>query len=348
LKLGNLDLGNKLIVAPMADVSDAPFRKISKEFGAGLTYTPMVSAKGVIDNEFHALRILAFARDEKPIGVQLLGNKPEYLAGAVQELKRYKPDAIDLNCGCPVERVTKHNFGARLLDDPILMGKLIKSMVDVAGDIPITVKLRLGKSDGKVNILETSKVAEENGASAIIVHTRAKSTKYKDSPNWDWLTKVKEQVKVPVIGNGSLFTPQDVKEMIEKTNVDGVMIARGALGNPFIFSRFAKLLDSGFDPGEPSVEEVEKVAVNHCRLIKREYPEAVATIKAKKTILWYFKNYDGIEKFASIIMRTKSIEGEIKMIHEHVEKLKQNFYPKDDRELINQKFKERVLFWLDE
>ena len=349
MKLGKLDLGNKLIVAPMADVSDAPFRKISKEYGAGLTFTPMVSAKGIIDNEFHALRIFAFARDEKPIGVQLLGNNPEYLAGAVQELKRYKPDVIDINCGCPVEKVTKLNFGAQLLDDPILMGKLIEAMVNAAGDIPITVKLRLGKSDGKINILETARVAQESGASAIIVHARTRSTKYKDAPDWEWLVRVKEQINIPLIGNGSLFTPQDIKEMIEKTNVDSVMVARGALGNPFLFDRYRELIENGSDPGEPSLEEIEKVAIKHTRLIAREYPEAVATIKARKNIIWYFKHLDGVTKFASTIMRTKNVEGEIKMIHEHVEKLKQNFYPKDDdRELIDQKFKERVLFWLKE
>ena len=348
MKLGNLELKHGLVVAPMADVSDAPFRKIAKENGAELTYTPMVSAKGIIDNEFHALRIFAFARDEKPIGVQLLGNNPEYLAGAVQELKRYKPDVIDINCGCPVEKVTKHNFGAQLLDDPILMGKLVEAMVDAAGDIPITVKLRLGKSDGKINILETARVAEESGASAIIVHARTRNTKYKDDPSWDWLVKVKEQAKIPVIGNGSLFTPQDVKEMVERTKVDGVMIARGALGNPFIFNRYRELIENGSDSGEPSLEEIERMAIKHSRLIAREYPEAVATIKARKNILWYFKHLDGIYEFASIIMRTKSVEGEIKMIHEHVEKLKRNFYPKDDRELIDQKFKERVLFWLNE
>jgi len=348
LKLGNLDLGNRLIVAPMADVSDAPFRKIAKKYGAGLTFTPMVSAKGIIDNEFHALRILAFARDEKPIGVQLLGNNPEYLAGAVHELQRYKPDVIDINCGCPVEKVTKHNLGAQLLDDPILMGKLIEAMVNASSDIPISVKLRLGKSDGKINILETARVAEESGAAVIIVHARTRNTKYKDDSNWDWLRKVKEQVKIPVVGNGSLFTPKDIKEMIEKTKVDSVMVARGALGNPFIFNRYRELIENGSDSGEPSIEEIGKVAIEHSRLIAREYPEAVAAIKARKNIIWYFKHLDGINKFASTIMRSKSIKGEIKMIHEHVEKLKQKFYPMDDRELINQKFKERVLFWLNE
>jgi tRNA-dihydrouridine synthase B len=348
LKLGKLDIGKKLIVAPMADVSDAPFRKISKEYGAGLTFTPMVSAKGIMDGDFHALRIFAFARDEKPIGVQLLGNNPEYLSAAVQELHRYKPDIIDINCGCPVTKVTKHNLGAQLLDDPIHMGKMIEAMVNVAGDVPISVKLRLGKSDGKINILETAKIAEESGASTIIVHARTQSTKYKDEPTWNWLNRVKESVKIPVIGNGSLFTPQDIKSMIEETNVDGVMIARGALGNPFIFNRYRELIENGSDPGEPSIEEIEEAAIKHSRLIAKEYSERVATIKAKKNIIWYFKHLSGIDKLTTKIMSAKSIDVEIKIIHDHVENLKQNFYPNVDRELVNQKFKERVLFWLDE
>jgi len=348
MKLKNLDLENKLLVAPMADVSDAAFRKISKEYGAGLTYTPMVSAKGVVENDFLALRLFSFGRDEKPIGVQLLGNSPDYLAGAVQELKNYKPDVIDLNCGCPVDKVTKHNLGAHLLDDPIYMGKLIEAMVKVAGDISISVKLRLGTSDGKINILETSKIAQESGASFIIVHTRTKNKKYKEDPDWDWLRKVKKTVNIPVVGNGSLFSPQDIKKMIIETGIDSAMIARGALGNPFIFNRYNKYFETGVDSGEPKIEEVAEAAIKHSKLLAREYSEIIATIKARKNIVWYFKNLDGIMVFASKIMRAKCIEEQIEIIHEHVENLKQNFYPKDDRELIDQKFKERVLFWLDE
>ena len=348
MKLKNFDLGNKLIVAPMADVSDAPFRKISKEYGAGLTYTPMVSAKGIVENDFHALQLFSFGRDEKPIGVQLLGNSPDYLAGAVQELKNYRPDVIDINCGCPVDKVTKHNLGAQLLDDPIYMGKLIESMVKVAGDISISVKLRLGKSDGKINILETSKIAQESGASFIIVHTRTKNKKYKEDPDWEWLRKVKDTVKIPVVGNGSLFTPQDIKRMIAETGIDSVMIARGALGNPFIFNRYNKYYETGEDAGEPTIEEVAEAAIKHSKLLAHEYSDVIATIKARKNIVWYFKNLDGVMVFASKIMRAKNIEEQIEIIHEHIENLKQNFYPKDDRELIDQKFKERVLFWLDE
>lgn len=347
MKIGNLDLGHRLFVAPMADVSDAPFRKICKEFGAGLTFTPMVSAKGIVENEFRSLRIFSFARNEKPIGVQLLGNKPEYLSSAVKELQRYKPDLIDLNVGCPVAKVTKLNMGAKLLDDPALMGKLIEAMVNVAGNTPISVKLRLGANDNKINILETAKIAEESGASVVFVHSRTKNKKYSDAPDWNWLKKVKETVKIPVVGNGSLFTPQDIQNMINETGVDSVLIARGALGNPFIFRRYNLLVEKGFDPGEPEIEEVAQTAIKHCNLLAQEYSETIAVIKAKKNIIWYFKHFNGINRFSSEITRAKSIDEEIKIIHEHVHNLKQNFYPEDDREVINQKFKERILFWLE-
>jgi tRNA-dihydrouridine synthase B len=228
------------------------------------------------------------------------------------------------------------------------MGKMIEAMVEASGEIPISVKLRLGKSDGKINIMETAKVAEESGASTIIVHTRTTNKKYKDEPDWEWLGKVKDSVNIPVIGNGSLFEPQDIVKMIEETKVDGVMIARGALGNPFIFNRYRELITKGSDPGEPTIEEIKIAAIKHCKLIEREYSERVATIKAKKNIIWYFKNLDGVDVLSSEIMSAKSVDEEINIIHEHVEKLNKNFYPKNDRELVDQKFKERVLFWLDE
>jgi len=347
VKLGNLELGSKLFLAPMADVSDTPFRQIAKENGAGLTFTQMVSAKGIVNNEFDALRLFAFSRDEKPIGVQLLGNDPDYLAQAVTEIKRYKPDVIDINCGCPVDKVTKHNLGAELMDDPVLMGKLVKAMVSAADDIPISVKLRLGKSANRINILENAQIAQENGASLIIVHARSRNTRYGDEPSWEWLKKVKEVVDIPVIGNGSLFVPEDIIKMIDETNCDSVMIARGALGNPFIFSRYHEYLKTGTDPGEPSFSEIEKVATHHCNLLSREYSDRVAVIKAKKNIIWYFKNCDGIDSLISRIMSAKSINNEIEIIHDHTEKLKSGSYPSGNHELINQKFNERVLFWLD-
>ncbi|NOX65325.1 MAG: tRNA dihydrouridine synthase DusB [Chlorobi bacterium] len=347
MKLGKLDLGSKLFVAPMADVSDAPFRKICKEYGAGLTFTQMVSAKGIVDNEFYALRQFAYSRDEKPIGVQLIGNEPDYLYQAVTEIKRYKPDLIDINFGCSVQNVTKHNLGAAILDNPLLMGELVKAMVSAADDIPVSVKLRLGQSINRVNILESAQVAQDNGASLIFIHARARNSRYKDKPMWEWIKKVKEAVDIPVIGNGSLFTPQDIINMTAETSCDSVMIARGALGNPFIFSRYAEYLKNGVDPGEPSFNEIEKTSIHHCELLSKEYADNIAAIKAKKNIIWYYKNCDGINALIEKIISAKSIENEIEIIHDHTEKLNAGFYPPEDRELINKKFGERVVFWLD-
>jgi tRNA-dihydrouridine synthase B len=160
MKIGNVDLGHKLILAPMADITDSSFRTIAKKNGAGLTFTQMVSAKGVVNNNFDTLRLLVFSRSEKPIGVQLLGNNPEYLSGAVKELIKLKPDLIDLNCGCPVDKVTKYNMGADLLDDPKQIGKLVNSMVKVSEGVPISVKVRLGRDKKKINIIDNAKAAE--------------------------------------------------------------------------------------------------------------------------------------------------------------------------------------------
>ncbi len=347
MKLGKLDLGSKLFVAPMADVSDAPFRRIAKEYGAGLTFTQMVSAKGIVDNEFYALRQFAYSRDEKPIGVQLIGNEPDYLYQAVAEIKRYKPDLIDINFGCSVQNVTKHNLGAAILDNPLLMGELIKAMVSAADNIPVSVKLRLGQSKNRINILESAQIAQDNGASLIFVHARLRNSRYKDKPMWEWIKKVKEAVDIPVIGNGSLFTPHDIIKMTAETNCDSVMIARGALGNPFIFSRYAEYLESGIVPDEPSYNEIKKVAIHHCQLLSREYSDNVAAIKAKKNIIWYYKNCDGLDALIKKISSAKSIENEIEIIQNHTEKLNAGFYPAEDHELINKKFSERVVFWLD-
>ena len=347
MKLGKLDLGRKLFLAPMADVSDAPFRKIAKEFGAGITFTQMVSAKGIIDNEFDALRLFAFSRDEKPIGVQLLANNPDYVSQAVTEIVRNKPDLIDINCGCPVDKVTKHKLGAELMDDPLLLGKLVSAMANAGGEVPISVKLRLGKNKSQINIIENARIAEENGASVIILHARSRSTKYKEDSDWEWIKNVKDSVSIPVVGNGSLFEPEDILKMINDTGCDSVMVARGALGNPFIFRRYNEMVQTGSDPGEPSFDEIADAVIQHCKLLAIEYQESIAAIKARKNIIWYYKYYDGIDLLIDRIMSSKSIENEIEIINDHTEKLKAGNYPPSDREMIRQKFNDRVLFWLD-
>jgi len=348
MKVGKIDIGEKLFVAPMADVSDHPFRMIAKEFGAGLTFTQMVSAKGVIENDFGTLRRLVFSRNEQPVGVQILGNNPHILKNAVKELLKLSPDLIDLNCGCPVSKVTKHDMGASLLDDPKQIGVLVKSMVEGASGTPISIKIRLGKDKKNINVLDNAKAAEDNGASVLIVHTRTKVGRYCEQPEWEWLAKIKEKISIPVVGNGSVFEPEDAVRMKKETGCDSVMIARGALGNPFFFERYNSIIEKGFDPGEPGVEKVRDTAIKHINLIVRDFGELNALDRIKKNVVWYYRKFNGISVLLDTIFSFNSSALIIDFINEHSEKIKNNFYPEEDLQNVHKKFENKVLLWLSE
>lgn len=348
MKVGKIDIGEKLFVAPMADVSDHPFRMIAKEFGAGLTFTQMVSAKGVIENDFGTLRRLVFSRNEQPVGVQILGNNPHILKNAVKELLKLSPDLIDLNCGCPVSKVTKHDMGASLLDDPKQIGVLVKSMVEGANGTPISIKIRLGKDKKNINVLDNAKAAEDNGASVLIVHTRTKVGRYCEQPEWEWLAKIKEKISIPVVGNGSVFEPEDAVRMKKETGCDSVMIARGALGNPFFFERYNSIIEKGFDPGEPGVEKVRDTAIKHINLIVRDFGELNALDRIKKNVVWYYRKFNGISVLLDTIFSFNSSALIIDFINEHSEKIKNNFYPEEDLQNVHKKFENKVLLWLSE
>lgn len=346
MKIGNLDLGKKLLLAPMAEVSYSPFRKISREYGAGITFTQMVSAQGVLKNNLETLRLLVFNKIEKPIGVQILGNDPEIIKEAVQEIKIYKPDLIDLNCGCSVSKVTKNNMGSRILDDPNLLARLVKNMSDAKGNVPISVKLRLGSSRKKINIVENAKIAEDNGADLIIIHTRTRDDSYDVEPDWSWLRKVKENVKIPVVGNGSVFQPQDALSMIEQTGVDSVMIARGALGNPFIFSRFNSIIENGIDPGHPEIDDVIDVIKKHIQYSIEEFGESNTITKSIKHIIWYLRFFKGINSLIKNLNDIKELSKLYSIINSHLIKIKNNEYEDEDLEVIQSNFKNRVVFWI--
>ncbi|MEW6196225.1 MAG: tRNA dihydrouridine synthase DusB [Bacteroidota bacterium] len=346
MKIGNLDIGNKLFVAPMAEVSDSPFRKIAKEHGAGLAFTQMINALGAIRSDFDTLRHLSFNRSEKPIGVQVLGKDPGILGEAVKEISKSKPDLIDLNCGCPVEKVVCHNMGAALLDDSKKIGTIVRTMVDSSSGVPISIKVRLGKDKSKINIIDIAKSAESNGASLIFIHTRTRADKYDSDPDWSWLKKVKESIKIPVVGNGSLFSPIDIKRMIDETGCDSAMIARGSLGNPFIFDRFNSLMEKGIDPGEPGAETVKHVLLKHIKLLVAEYGELLSIDKSKKQSIWYFRMYPGVNQFLDKVFASSSIDELVRIIEEHTKNILSGVYNHHSTEEINKKFKKKVLFWL--
>lgn len=346
MELNGIELGKRLILAPMAEITDAPFRKIAKEFGAGLTFTQMVSAEGILKNNFESLKLFSFNQQEKPIGVQLLGNDPVIIGQAVNEISRFKPDIIDFNAGCPVKKVTDNKMGSSILDYPDLLGRIVKSMSDNSHGIPISVKFRLGKEKKKINIIKNAKIAEDNGASILTIHARTKIDRYSAEPIYEWIAKVKQSVSVPVIGNGSVFSPLDAKNLIEQTGCDAIMVARGSIGNPFIFSRFYGLITSGKDPGEPSVEIIKKTLLMHIDLLIKEYGEFAALDKAKKHSIWYFMYLSGINFLLKRIFAIKNIESLKELIDYHSLKIEKNLYPKEDNSEILLKFKKKVLFWL--
>lgn len=347
MKIGGIDLEKRMILAPMAEITDAPFRKIAKEFGAGLTFTQMVSAKGIIENQFNSLRYLAFNKNEKPIGVQLLGNDPHLLHIAVKEIKNLKPDLIDINCGCPVKKVCDLKMGANILENPILLGKLVNNMVSAAGNIPVSVKLRLGKDRKNINVLENAKAAKDNGAYAVIVHARAAVDRYNSEAEWNWIKKIKDEVNIKVIGNGSIFSPQDALKLKQETGCDSVMAARGALGNPFIFKRFNALVETGIDPGPPKPEDSLKTALRHIKFLRMEYADNEALRRSKKQLIWYFLYYQGINHLIEKIFSFKDFDHLEEYLREHVEKIKTEKYNKIDLKKISARFQNRVSFWLD-
>lgn len=346
MKVGKLNLDKRAILSPMADVTDSPFRKICREYGAGLTFTQMISAKGIIENSFGSLKALAYNKSEKPIGIQLITNEPEYLKKAINEIKSFEPDLIDLNCGCSVSRVCKYGLGAAILDNPQLLAKLVRVMVDEAGDIPVSVKIRLGRDKNNISVLRNARIIEENGASLIIVHARTRNQSYAENPDWHWIKKVKEEIQIPVIGNGNLFYPEDCIRMINETGCDFIFISRGALGNPFIFKRFNSLLESGIDPGIPTPDEVGDTAIKHLNYILKDYGAEQGIKNARKHLIWYFRLFNGVYSFIDKIFSINDPVIVERFIKEHIEKIKNGFFPEEDFELINRNFNERVLFWI--
>lgn len=337
--------GNKInsILAPMTEISDYPCRAISKEYGADLTFTQMVSAKGVIENSFETLKQFVFNKKEKPIGIQLLSKDAGFLSEAVKELQKYNPDVIDLNSGCPVKDVCGKGMGAKLMDDPIHLGKLTKSMVQSAGGMPISVKVRLGMT--KVNVMDVAKAAEENGASFITVHARTRNDFYTGPVRLDLVREVKKQLKIPVVVNGSCFSLEDYMKIKNETDCDAVMVARGALGNPFLFSQIKQ-----YEENKPilnvGIEEIKRVALSHFNLILQNYGEDFGVKYARKFFVWYFMKTPLIEQFIDNIYKIDNKDKVYIYIDEYSEAVSK-YNGTFDNTINIDKFKEKVLFWFN-
>jgi nifR3 family TIM-barrel protein len=295
IRLGNITLKKNVIMAPMAGITDTAYRVLLEEMGVALTSTEMVSAKGIFYNNRNNHLILQTAENEHPIAVQLFGSDPMIMARMAE---RIAPgfDVIDVNMGCPVPKIVNNGEGSALMKKPDLAFQILDMMVRVLSPMPVTVKFRKGFDDKHVNAVEFAKMAEQAGVAAITLHGRTRAQMYSGQADWDVIRQVKEAVRIPVFGNGDIFSPEDAKRMIDETGCDGVAIARGAKGNPWLIRRTIRYLESGELLPEPTPEERKVMAVRHAELAVRFKGEKLAIPEMRKHLAWYTSGLPGAAK----------------------------------------------------
>lgn len=286
LRIGNVELANNLILAPMAGVTDLPFRILCKEQGCGLLYTEMVSAKAILYKNRNTEELLKVTPGERPIAVQIFGSDPEIVSSMAHQIEDGPYDLIDINMGCPVPKVVNNGEGSALMKDPKRVEELLSALVRRVKK-PVTVKFRKGFDETRVNAVEIAKIAEGCGVSAVAVHGRTREQFYSGEADWDIIRQVKEAVKIPVIGNGDIFKPQDAKRMMEETGCDGLMVARGARGNPWLFHRINCYFDTGELLPGPDAAEIGRMVLRHAQMQVRLKGEGPGMKEMRKHIAWY-------------------------------------------------------------
>lgn len=307
LQIGSVTLPNNLILAPMAGVTDLPFRLLCKEQGAGLLCMEMVSAKAILYKNKNTKELLTIDPRENPVSLQLFGSDPDIVAGIAHQIEDRPFDILDINMGCPVPKIVNNGEGSALMKNPKLAGEIIKKTVN-AVQKPVTVKIRKGFDDDHVNAVEMAKIAEDAGAAAIAVHGRTREQYYAGKADWDIIRQVKEAVSIPVIGNGDLLTPEDVTAMKEQTGCDGFMIARGAQGNPWIFRQILHYFETGEHLEKPSFAEVTQMILRHARMLMDFKGDYIGIREIRKHAAWYTAGYPNSSQLRVKINEVESYE----------------------------------------
>ena len=314
MQIGNLSVENPLFLAPMAGVTDWAFRTVCARLGAGVTVTEMVSSRALVYKDQKTAKLLR-KNEGSLCGAQIFGNDPEIMAqGARLALEISGCDFLDINMGCPVPKIVNNGEGSALMKNPILAGQIIESIVK-AIDKPVTVKIRKGFDDEHVNAVELAHVAEESGANAVAVHGRTREQYYSGKADWDIIRQVKEAVSIPVIGNGDLLCAEDVIKMQEQTGCDGFMIARGAQGNPWIFSQILHYFETGEHQEKPSFEEVRRMILRHARMMIEFKGEYTGIHEMRKHTAWYTAGYPHSSRLRAAVNTVESLEQLEKLLY---------------------------------
>lgn len=305
LKIGNVLLENSYVLGPMAGVTDLPFRLLCKEQGAGLLCMEMVSAKGIFYNNKNTESLLQIPPEEVPVSLQFFGSDPKIVSEMAKRVEERPFSILDINMGCPVPKVVRNGEGSALMKNPKLVYELVSATVKAIKK-PVTVKIRKGFDDEHINAVEIAKIIEEAGAAAVAVHGRTREQYYSGKADWEIIRQVKEAVSIPVIGNGDVTSGEKAIAMREQTGCDGVMIARGAQGNPWIFSELLEYERTGRLPDRPDVEEIKQTMLRHARLQIEYKGDFTGIREMRKHVAWYTKGLHGAARLRDQINQVES------------------------------------------
>ncbi len=311
MKIGSIDLGDKpLLLAPMEDVTDSPFRTICRRKGANVVYTEFISSEAIIRDTDAAIHKMDFSEEERPFGVQIFGGREEAMEGAAKVAENNNPDIVDINFGCPVYKIVKKGAGSACLKDLDMMERMAGTVVDAVQTKPVTVKTRLGWDDRTIQIQEAALMLQRIGVKALTVHARTRCQKYKGDARWQWLKKLKNTpgLEIPIIGNGDVTSPEDAKRMFDETGVDGVMIGRGAIGNPWIFEHSHHFIETGELLPEPTVKERLELCAEQLRRSVEHHGERYGVIIMKKHYGQYLKGVHNSRHLRGKIMKESEMQ----------------------------------------